>query len=264
MSYRDADGRNGLQYIVQVASHLLSPSAGENTAAFVGRLITVLIKKAADQLGDCLDQLLRAVLSKLQGAESIVVIESLLMVYAHLVHSQLDGVLSFLSSVPGPTGQSALSFVLSQWCSKQPVFYGSYERKISAVALAKLLEHGVTTNDSRLSNILVPGDQIFTPDERRLTRSMTATKVEQWTEVPVLVKVFKLIIYELSNTIDANMGKDDVTESDEEDGWEDEDDCPNNLENGEDGHSSVILPSYNFPDFDMDAVDGGEDPDAVS
>ena len=177
-------------------------------------MITVLIKKTADHLGDGLDQLLRAVLSKLQGAESIVVIENLVLVYAHLVHSQLDGVLSFLSGVPGPSGQSALAFVLSQWCSKQPIFYGNYERKVLAMALAKLLEHGVTTNDGRLQDIIVPGDQIFSPDERRvMTRSQRSKYSEQWTEVPVLVKVFKLVIYELSNAIDVNMGKDDVNVS---------------------------------------------------
>lgn len=32
--------------------------------------------------------------------------------------------------------------------------------QVSAVALAKLLEHGVTANDSRLQDIIVQGDQV--------------------------------------------------------------------------------------------------------
>jgi hypothetical protein len=52
------------------------------------------------------------------------------MVYAHLIHTQLDAVLNFLSTVPGPTGQSALQFVLTEWCSRQHLFYGAYEAKV--------------------------------------------------------------------------------------------------------------------------------------
>lgn len=32
--------------------------------------------------------------------------------------------------------------------------------QVSAVALAKLLEHGVTANDARLQGIIVQGDQV--------------------------------------------------------------------------------------------------------
>jgi hypothetical protein len=55
--------------------------------------------------------------------------QSLVMVYAQLMHSSLEAVLGFLSSVPGPTGQSALHFVMSEWVARQPLFYGAYESK---------------------------------------------------------------------------------------------------------------------------------------
>ena len=90
----------------------------------------------------------------------MVVVQSLVLVYAHLVHSHMNSVINFLGGVPGPTGQSALAFVLTQWCSKQHLFFGTYERKVTAVALSKLLEHGITTNDTRLQDILVKGDQV--------------------------------------------------------------------------------------------------------
>ena len=57
-------------------------------------------------------------------------LQSLLMVFAHLINLQLDAVLEFLTSVPGPTGKPALEFVLVEWCSRQHLFYGSYERKV--------------------------------------------------------------------------------------------------------------------------------------
>ena len=55
------------------------------------------------------------------------------MVYAQLIHSQLAAVLNFLCSVPGPTGESALHFVLTEWLSRQHVFYGAYENKVGSV-----------------------------------------------------------------------------------------------------------------------------------
>ena len=54
------------------------------------------------------------------------------MVYAQLIHSQLAAVLNFLCSVPGPTGESALHFVLTEWLSRQHVFYGAYENKVAS------------------------------------------------------------------------------------------------------------------------------------
>ena len=86
-------------------------------------------------LGDNLDLLLKAVLSKLTGARTLSVIQSLVMVYAQLFHSQLDAVLQFLSNVPGPTGNSALHFVMTEWVSKHSNFYGSYETKVMNVML---------------------------------------------------------------------------------------------------------------------------------
>ena len=105
----------------------------------------------------------------------------------------------FLSNVPGLTGNSALHFVMSEWVSKQPNFYGSYESKVSITALVKLLQHGVNSNDSRLTEITVKGGQVFF--EGRSTRSSRQNKPEQWTEVPLLAKLLKLLINELQNVM---------------------------------------------------------------
>lgn len=52
------------------------------------------------------------------------------MVFAHLVHSQLEPLLEFLCSLPGPTGKPALEFVMAEWMSRQHLFYGQYEGKV--------------------------------------------------------------------------------------------------------------------------------------
>ena len=51
-----------------------------------GRLVTTLIQKTGDHLGENLEHLLKAVLSKLKGSSTLSVIQSLIMVYAQLVH----------------------------------------------------------------------------------------------------------------------------------------------------------------------------------
>jgi hypothetical protein len=134
--------------------------SSEFTATFVGRLITTLIRKAGNSLGENLDLLLKAVLSKMQRTETPTVMQSLLMIYAHLINSEFDAVLNFLSTVPGPTGESALVFVLTEWMNKQQLFFGNYDRKVATIALCKVLEYGVTHDDSRLNEITVEGDLI--------------------------------------------------------------------------------------------------------
>uniref|UniRef100_A0A4W5P3Y3 Importin 9 n=1 Tax=Hucho hucho TaxID=62062 RepID=A0A4W5P3Y3_9TELE len=202
--WRDTEGHSGLWYVMQVVSQLLDPRTSEFTAAFVGRLVSTLIARASTELGEQLDQILRAILSKMQQAETLSVMQSLIMVFAHLVHSQLEPLLEFLCSLPGPTGKPALEFVMAEWMSRQHLFYGQYEGKVSTVALCKLLQHGLNTNDKRLQDIVVKGEELFVPDEGIHTRSKSAKNPEKWTNVPLLVKVFKLIVNELSSVVEAN------------------------------------------------------------
>ena len=74
-AWHDEAGQGGIQYAVQVVSRLLNPQTSEFTAAFVGRLVAILISKAGTTLGDDVDMMLRAVLSKMQQAESLSVIQ---------------------------------------------------------------------------------------------------------------------------------------------------------------------------------------------
>ncbi len=180
-------------------------------------------------------------MSKLQRAETLSVIQSLVMVYAQLIHSELEAVLGFLSSVPGPTGNSALHFVMSEWVSRQHLFYGAYESKVSLMALAKLLQYGVNNNDDRLNEITVRGEEVFTESSTGgpRTRSARAAQPEQWTSVPLLAKIFKLLLMEMNNQMELNEDseEDEDEEEDDEggdwDGDSQESDSGHNLSGGE-------------------------------
>ncbi|GAB6022996.1 Importin 9 [Chamberlinius hualienensis] len=266
VEWHDEQGRDGLWYAVQVASKLLDPRSPEVTATFVGRLVTALSLKAGNLLSDNLDLILRAVLSKMQKAESLIVIQGLVMVFARLINDQMEAVLEFLSSVPGPTGKSALDFVLVEWCSKQHLFFGTYERKISTLALVKLLQHGIATQDPRIVNIEIKGDQLFSLDERIKTRSQTKSRPDQWTVIPLLVKICKLIINEMVNVMEValdmeNEGKDNCE-------WADIDESAGNCENDEehsDDDDGLPCSSSRFYDdlCDSDEI-GEEDPDILA
>ncbi|XP_021944013.1 importin-9 [Folsomia candida] len=212
--YRDANGMSGLAYVVQIACRLLDPTMSEFSATLVGKLVTTLLSKTGNKLGDQLELLLRAVLSKLRSADTLSVIQNLLMVYAYLFNTQLEPALNFLDSVPGPTGQSALYFVMTEWVSRQHMFYGMFDRKVSSIALANLLLHGLNTKDPRVTQIQVKGELVDT--KQMITRSKK--KTEEWTKIPLLVKIFKLLIYELSCvTADTTADEEGETESESED-----------------------------------------------
>jgi len=269
--FTDAEGKSGLWYMVQVAGHLLNPVGSEFSATFVGRLVTTLIQKTGDRLGENLDHLLKAVLSKLRGSETLSVIQSLIMVYAQLVHTQLPAVLNFLCSVPGPSGELALHFVMTEWVSRQHLFYGSYEKKVSVVALAKLLQHGVNNNDTRLQEINVKGDHII--NEASRTRSQKKVNPDQWTNIPLLVKIFKLLVGDLSDHLENALAsaQDDhndidsgAEETDEE--WEDDDSTEMNSTGRtfKQTELSRLLGLNGTFDDEEDGEDEEDDPDALA
>ncbi|TMS19847.1 Importin-9 [Larimichthys crocea] len=191
------------------------------------------------------------------------------MVFAHLVHSQLDPLLEFLCSLPGPTGKPALEFVMTEWMSRQHLFYGQYEGKVSTVALCKLLQHGLNTDDKRLQDIVVKGEEIYSPDDGIRTRSKSAKNPERWTNIPLLVKIFKLIINELSTVVEANASRANAADwsQDSSGMWEDNEAAEGEDDDDEDeglaGQLLSDLIASNKYDDDYYEDDEEDDPDAL-
>lgn len=67
------------------------------------------------------------------------------------------------------------------------MFYGIYERKVSTMALCKLFEHGVTTNDARLVSVTIR-DMVETVQNgnrpRTRQQSQSGNVQQQWVDVP--------------------------------------------------------------------------------
>ncbi|XP_035243530.1 importin-9 [Anguilla anguilla] len=275
LEWRDQQGRGGLCYVLQAVSRLLDPRGSELAAACVGRLVSSLAARAGPLLGGQLDQVLRDVLTKLQQANNLSVKQSLLMVFAHLMVSRLEPLLEFLWGVPGPAGRPALDFLMAQWVSHQHLFYGQYEGKVSTVALCRLLQHGLSTGDPRLEGIRVKGEELFSPGEGIRTRSKSTRNPERWTNIPLLVKIFKLIVNELSSVLEENSNRaaagdcsqdlGDMWEEQEEE--EEEDDDADEEEGKGEGLArqllSDLIASHKYDDDDDFEEEDEEDPDAL-
>ena len=197
VSWQDYEGTGGLHYAVKLIEHLLDPKNSEFSAAFVGKLIIMLVRKLGGILGELLKVILRAVVSKLNVSYTPNVMQSLILVFAYLIKSQLEFVLEFLFSLPSSTGKSALNQVMSDWVQLQGTIFGSYNTKMSIVALSKVLSYGVQTQDPKLEAMVVRGDEIFQQGGGIQTRSKTKTTPKQYTEVPLLAKIFKVLVQEL-------------------------------------------------------------------
>lgn len=211
----------GLNYILQVTTMLLNPMSTEYSAIFIGRLVITLITKAGNFLGDQIDLLLKAVISKMQLVQSLNVIMSLVMIFGHLFLIQMEAVMNFLSSVPGPTGEPAMNFVFTNWLSRQHLFYGGYERKVSVMALCKIFEYGVTTQDQRLMQVMIK-DQVETPNTGAKARTRSQNTNSQWVPIPIMVKIFKLLINELVNLREYKDALNNTVDGSDDEGTDDE------------------------------------------
>lgn len=121
--------------MLKALSHLLDPSISEQACKKIGRLIVTLFNKSGVVLASSIHFLLRAILSKMQRVDKQAVWQSLLLVFIYLFYTQMDATLAFLTSVPGPTGTSALEFVLVQWFEREPFITGFYERVMRYIIL---------------------------------------------------------------------------------------------------------------------------------
>ena len=67
------------------------------------------------------------------------------------------------------------------------------------------------------------GDQISTNNNSIKTRSKTKSSEPQWTQIPAAVKIYKLLLNELSHSLEEKEGEDeDELDNDEEEDEEDD------------------------------------------
>lgn len=123
-TWQDESNRSGLEVCLIVIDRLLGPTMEDNAASEVGGLAAELVEKAGqERLGPYLDQLLKAVASRLASAEAAPFIQSLILVFARLALVGAQDVVEFLSRIE-VSGQNGLLVVLSKWLENSINFAG--------------------------------------------------------------------------------------------------------------------------------------------
>lgn len=120
-------------------------------------IATTLIKLRA--LQENMNPLLQAVLNRLQHVESWIV-PRLLLVYVHVMNSQFDAFIDFLSTAPDFGERSALSFVICDGFCKQFGKFQRRERKLVTLVLSKILVHAVGHPNFQLHGMTFEGEQL--------------------------------------------------------------------------------------------------------
>src|SRR6218665_3956015 len=152
---------------------------------------------------DQIQMLLRSALVKLNTSTSLMLNQSLIVVFAHLLYFEMGPILVFLNTFPSPNGATtALEFMMDRWLASQVGFIG-YENKATVLALCRLFQHSVSGDNGEgdLANINLNRIEVNIDDEptgadRILTRSQSKGMPAPARKVPCTVKILKLLINE--------------------------------------------------------------------
>ncbi|KAJ8060212.1 hypothetical protein OCU04_010555 [Sclerotinia nivalis] len=230
-AWHDESSRSGLEVCLIIIDRLLGPTMEDNAASEVGGLAAELVEKAGqERLGPYLEQLLRAVATRLATAEAAPFIQSLILVFARLSLVGAHDVVEFLNQIQ-INGQSGLQVVLSKWLEHSVNFAGYDEIRQNVIALSKIF----SLNDQRVAQTTVKGDLIIPTSNRIMTRSKAKLNPDQYTIIPASLKIIKVLIEELlsasglQNAATAAAAAEFADEDCDDDSWED---VPNVLDLG--------------------------------
>ena len=221
-------GKEGLEIALLIVDRLLGPNVDDASAAEVGGLAGELVEKAgADRLGPYLLQLLKVVAIRLSTAERANFVQNLVLVFARLSLTNAKEVLDFLAQVQvgGDEGGNGLEVVLRKWLENSVNFSGYDAIKQNVFALTNIYK----LHDERLAHIQTKGDLVLQNTTRIKTRSQARKEPDQYSSIPVPLKLTKVLIQELSvfsptsttpGLSNGRFTKSSSTSSDDE--WEDE------------------------------------------
>ncbi|BGP14490.1 hypothetical protein JCM10213v2_002439 [Rhodosporidiobolus nylandii] len=231
LNWRGASGQSGLELVLAQVAKLLQPSESEAGGLFVGDLVIHLVRKAGGAIGPVLPDLLQAFVTRLATAQTAMFSQSLILPFAYLISQQLDTVLSLLEGLTVPSGpdsapRAALEVLLSNWCDNSPDFQGSWNQKVSSVALSQL--YAAAPARATLQQVQVKGDLLLTSENANtiMTRSRARANPDQFPPIPFPAKALKLLLHDAQTAAkESGAGKaipDDAVSDDEDDEWADE------------------------------------------
>uniref|UniRef100_A0A7C9ER53 Importin-7/11-like TPR repeats domain-containing protein n=2 Tax=Opuntia streptacantha TaxID=393608 RepID=A0A7C9ER53_OPUST len=205
-----------MRSLLDALSRLLDPELESSGSFFVGNYILQLILNLPSQMGQHVQDLVCALVRRMQSCGIAGLKNSLLLVFARLVHMSVPNVGQFIDllvTIPAEGSENSFAYVMSEWIKQQGEIQGSYQIKVTTTALALLF----STRHIELSKINVQGHLIQTT-AGITTRSKAKSAPEQWTVMPLNAKILALLADTLVEI------QEQVTEHDDEDSdWEEVD-----------------------------------------
>lgn len=205
-----------MRSLLDALSRLLDPDLESSGSFYVGNYILQLILNLPSQMGQHIQDLVSALVKRMQSCEIAGLKNSLLLVFARLVHMSVPNVGQFIDllvSIPGEGDKNSFAYVMSEWVKQQGEVQGSYQIKVTTTALALLL----STRHVELANNFVQG-HLIQSTAGITTRSKAKSAPEQWTVMPLNAKILALLADTLIEI------QEQVIEPDEEDSdWEEVD-----------------------------------------
>ena len=186
--------KGGLDMLLLVIAHLLSPQVDDASAAEVGDLAVEVVEKAGPELlGASMRELLQVCAVRLCTAEHVGLVQSLVIVFARLSLFNTQDVLNFLAEIPiGET--TALVVVTKKWLENSTHFVGFEAIRQNIMALIAIYR----AHDARFAAIQVNGDLIVDHTTTRIkTRSMAKKNPIKFTVISAELKLIKLLVNEL-------------------------------------------------------------------
>jgi len=239
----------GLEAAEKVILHLLAPDQPEFSASFAGRLVTLIVLNAKSSN---IQNILQAVLVKLNTVKTLTVQQSLLLVFARLAVADTPGLLTFLNST------NATQPLLQLWLEKQTDVFGAYERRVTVAGLCKLIELGCNGDETMKS--LQYSKKIEPTSSGRQTRSKTKGK-EEFVQVPWLSHAMMILTTEWAGQKERDAQNDEDYEDEDDEDYDEEYDGGKVEELNLGGESVGILLSDLLNCRDLEDLEGEEEED---
>ncbi|GBE77314.1 ARM repeat-containing protein [Sparassis crispa] len=254
-------GQSGLESVLTVIARRLQ-SDDESGGLAIGDLIIHLLRRAGEAVGPVLPELLQAMVRRMTTAKTATFLQSLVIPFAFLIHSQRDTVLTLLEST-NIDGRSGLDILIQTWCENAETFQGFWATRISTLGLCSLY----ASERPSLQHLMVKGDLIIKPETKDviMTRSKTKKIPTEFTSIAFPVKALKLLLHDLQSGGEAatmNLGAvPEIDSDDEDDEWTEEEKLHQGFKADEFAFLSEML-GPRGTNFDIDdTLSDGDDED---
>ncbi|KFK44558.1 hypothetical protein AALP_AA1G272600 [Arabis alpina] len=180
-----------MRSLLDAASRLLNPDLECSGSLFAGKYILQLILHLPSEMAPHVQDLVAALVRRMQSADMSGFRSSLLLIFARLVHMSfpnVDQFINLLVSVPANGHENSFAYVMTEWTKQQGEIQGAYQIKVTSSALALLL----STRHSEFAKVNVPGGLIQS-NGGITTRSKARSAPEQWTIIPLPMKILALL-----------------------------------------------------------------------